>query len=74
MARITLPGRAYGANAPRAGRSGQGGPLPADSATPFGCALRDATRTIDPMTPSAHPVPYGPGNAAKNAAFLRVPD
>jgi hypothetical protein len=60
--------------AQNARRAGQAGPRAADPATPFGCALRDATRTIDPMTPSAHPVPYGPGNAAKNAAFLRLPD
>ena len=51
-----------------------GRPLPTDAATPFGCAPRDATRTIDPMTHPPTRWPYGPGNVAKNAAFLRLPD
>jgi hypothetical protein len=64
-ARITLPRRAYGAICPRRRRQ---------RPPPFGCALRDATRTIDPHDPPAHPVPLGPGNAAMNAAILRLPD
>jgi hypothetical protein len=55
-----------------AGRGG--GPLPAGTDAPVGCALRDATRTIDLDDPPAHPVAARAGYAAMNAAFLRLPD